>query len=60
LGNPSHDHHPSIVVDGVHDPVLAYTDSVVVSTRESDGSRVPRLRPERIDCVGDPLAKRAL
>jgi len=60
VSDPSHDHHPSIVVHGIHDPVLPHTDSKVVSTRESDSSGGSWFRPERIDGLGDPLAKWAL
>ena len=58
--NPSHDDDPRIVVYGIHDPVLAYTYSVIVSTREFDRSRRPRVACESIDGVGDTRAEWAL
>jgi len=60
IRDPSHYDDPSIVVDGVHDPVLADTYSVVVSTHQSYGSGRSRVRVQRIDRVSDAVAEWAL
>lgn len=60
MGNAGNDDEPFGIVDGVHDPVIAYANSEVVSPRELDCSRRARLGAESVDRSGNPSTERSL
>lgn len=58
--DPGDDHHAVAVVDGVHDPVVADPDPVVVAAGELDGAGWAWLERERVDRVSDAIEERGV
>lgn len=59
MRDPGDDHDPGLVIHRVHNPVVAYTDSVVVAALELDRTTGPRIGDESIDRRPNPVLQRS-
>jgi len=60
MGDAGDDHQALNVADGIHDPVFADSNPIVVPTGEFDASRWPWIVGQLVDCVRDSVAQRAV
>jgi hypothetical protein len=57
VSDPSDQHEVLIVVDGVHDPVVADADSIVVASGEPCSSWRSGIIGQAVDRCGDTVAQ---
>ena len=60
VGDSSDYHEALVVVDGVHDSVLADSNAIVAAPSELDGARWAGVEAERVDCGCDAIAERVV
>jgi len=52
------DHQPSVIIDGIDDPVVADTNAIVGATRKLGGAAYwTRISGESVDCTADPFSE---
>ena len=57
MGDASDDDHAPIVIDGIHDPVVADSNPIVVAPGELHASGRPRIIAEPVDCGRDAVTQ---
>ncbi len=60
MSDPGDDNHALLIIDGVDDPVVADSDSIVVSAGEPDNARRAGIDCESVDCGTDSVTEGAL
>jgi len=60
VGDPSDKHQAFIIVDGIHDPVIADSNPIVVPSGELDASPRPGIFGEAVDRGRDAVTQPAV